>query len=286
MQISSPREPAVAGSFYPSRRDALAATVDSLLATAPHDAGLPAVRMMLLPHAGYVYSGAIAARGFSRLRASSSPAARVFIIGPSHTEAFPFTSVYDGVAYRTPLGDLAVDDAAAHALSRSHASIRRAGNGHRTAYGRQGEHAIEVELPFLQRIACDARIVPIIMGSQSWTACEALGIGLRSVVDWDRDVIVASSDLSHFHGDRSARALDGVFCETLMRLDATNLHARLAAGDCEACGGGPVVAALIATESLKHRACEILARGNSGDTSGDRDRVVGYAAAIVTGDAA
>jgi AmmeMemoRadiSam system protein B len=152
--------------------------------------------------------------------------------------------------------------------------------------GGRGEHAIEVMLPFLQRVTPDVHIVPVIMGSQSWEACETLAGGIRSILDWSRDVIVASSDLSHFYDDTRARELDGVFCESLETLDARLLHARLARGECEACGGGPVVAALLAGEGLRSRACSILSRTNSGDVSGDRTSVVGYMSAAVTGDPA
>jgi AmmeMemoRadiSam system protein B len=152
--------------------------------------------------------------------------------------------------------------------------------------GGRGEHAIEVMLPFLQRVTQDVHIVPVIMGLQSWDACEALAAAIRSIVDWSRDVVIASSDLSHFYDDARARELDGVFCESLETLDAALLHGRLARGECEACGGAPVVAALLASEGLRGRACSILSRTNSGDVSGDRTSVVGYVSAAVTGDPA
>lgn len=290
MQTASVREPAVAGLFYPGDRRTLATHVDELLAAAGSDtASLPRVRMMVAPHAGYTYSGATAARGFARLRSSSSLPARAFIIGPSHVESFNFTSVFNGVSYRTPLGDVQVDREAAHALARSHASIRGDRAGHvlaRSSHEGRGEHSIEVMLPFLQRLTPDVHIVPVIMGSQSWEACEALAEAIKSIVDWSRDVVIASSDLSHFYDDTRARELDGVFCASLETLDASLLHDRLARGECEACGGGPVVAALLASEGLHIRACSILSRTNSGDVSGDRTSVVGYVSAAVTGEPA
>lgn len=286
MQTASVREPAVAGLFYPGEARTLAAEVDGLLATADTFTPTPVpARVMVAPHAGYTYSGATAARGFARIRSASSPPARAFIIGPSHVEAFDFTSVFDGAAYRTPLGDVKVDPDAAQALARSHPSIRCDRAGHVTRGGR-GEHAIEVMLPFLQRAAKNVRIVPISMGLQSWEACEALGAAIRRIVDWRHDLIIASTDLSHFYDDARARELDGIFCESLRILDARLLHGRLTRRECEACGGGPVVAALLASEGLRDRACDELARSNSGDVSGDRDSVVGYMSAIVTGELA
>jgi len=286
MQTAPTREPAVAGSFYPADPGALAAMVDSLLARRSTPAGWPPVRVMVVPHAGYAYSGSVAAHAFALLSCAPSRIARAFIIGPSHVEAFNFASVYDGGAFRTPLGDIRVDEDTAHALTRSRTSIRRGRHGHDFRRDGRGEHAIEVEIPFLQRVAPDACLVPIIMGAQGWDACEELGGALREVIDWNRDVIIASSDLSHFHPDARARELDGEFCARLAALDASLLHARVSAGECEACGAGPVVAALIASEGLTRRECKILSRANSGDVSGDRGSVVGYASAVVTGDAA
>jgi MEMO1 family protein len=286
MHTASIREPAVAGMFYPGDANTLASTVDALLADGRDGAGLSPVRALIVPHAGYAYSGAIAAAGFRRLRVGLSAPRRVFIIGPSHVEAFDFTSVFDGECYRTPLGDVVVDSRAAHALARAGTSIKCDRAGHVLRHRGRGEHAIEVELPFLQRIAHNVSVVPITMGSQSWNACEALAGALRSVIDWEHDALIASSDLSHFYADERARALDGVFCETVMTGDAGLLHERLARGECEACGGGPVVTALLACEGLRARTCAILARGNSGDISHDLSSVVGYASAAVTGEPA
>lgn len=284
MHNGSIRQPAVAGMFYPGDAETLAAAVDALLAAGRDGTGLAPARALVVPHAGYTYSGAIAAAGFRRLRPSASALRRAFIIGPSHVEAFDFTSVFDGEFYRTPLGDVAVDDRAARALALAHPSIKRDRAGHVLRSRDRGEHAIEVELPFLQRIARGMSVVPITMGSQSWEACEALGAALGNIIDWGHDVIIASSDLSHFYDDKRARELDGVFCTAIMTADAELLYARLAARECEACGGGPVVATLRACEGLRTRACDVLARGNSGDVSHDRSSVVGYASAVITGD--
>jgi len=275
------REPAVAGLFYPKDSRVLASTVDSLLG-ARAEAGAY-VRVMVVPHAGYAYSGLIAARAFARV---SSPPARAFIIGPSHVESFPYTSIFNGSAYRTPLGDVPVDNEAVYGMVTSNRLIKSTPSGHVLSDGGRGEHAIEVELPFLQRVAPAARIVPIIMGSQSWDACEALGNALRRVVDWSRDIVIASSDLSHFYDDERARELDGVFCDALVTMDAAELYENLESGACEACGGGPVVASLLASAGLRARSCELLARGNSGDVSGDYSSVVGYASAAITGEPA
>jgi AmmeMemoRadiSam system protein B len=284
--ISGIRKPAVAGMFYPSQRNALAQTVDGLLANSPVIADAAPVRLLMVPHAGYMYSGAVAARGFHRVRAGETHPSRAFIIGPSHVESFDYTSVYGGVAYRTPLGDVPVDSSVSAALAGMHPSIRMAGAGHDVRAHDRGEHAIEVELPFLQRIVPHIQIVAVTMGSQSWEDCDALGNALAAIVDWSTDIVIASSDLSHFHDDATARRLDATFCATLLTLDARSLYARVARRECEACGAGPVIAALIATASLGERGAALLATANSGDVSHDRSSVVGYASAVITGEPA
>ncbi|HEX6790987.1 MAG TPA: AmmeMemoRadiSam system protein B [Candidatus Krumholzibacteria bacterium] len=282
---SAIREPAVAGWFYPRDTRELASMVDTFIGGDAATRASSTTRMLLAPHAGYPYSGAIAGRGFARVRAGGTPS-RAFIIGPSHVEAFDYTSVFAGSAYRTPLGALAVDRDAALALAQGAGTIRLSGAGHDLPSHGRGEHGIEVELPFLQRCFGDVTIVPVVMGRPSWDACEELGRAIAAQADWSRDIVIASSDLSHFYDDATARALDGVFCDTLATLDARALHERLARRECEACGAGPVVAGLIATEALRDRACELVSTGNSGDVSDDRSSVVGYASAVVTGSAA
>ncbi|HKW13176.1 MAG TPA: AmmeMemoRadiSam system protein B [Candidatus Krumholzibacteria bacterium] len=284
MQPVSVREPAVAGMFYPGDASMLRSTVERLLGPAGESGQVAPVRVLLAPHAGYTYSGAIAAAGFRRLRSMASTLRRAFIIGPSHVESFNFISVFDGACYRTPLGDVAVDVDAARALARAHPSIRCDRAGHVLRRGDRGEHAIEVELPFLQCLTPAVRIVPITMGSQSWPACDDLAAAIRAVIDWEHDVLIASSDLSHFYDDARARELDSVFCASLVTLDAALLRERLARGECEACGAGPVVASLLASDELRARACAVVASGNSGDVSGDRSSVVGYASAVITGE--
>jgi AmmeMemoRadiSam system protein B len=280
------REPAVAGTFYPADANVLAAMVDAHLAGGRDGTALPPVRVLVAPHAGYAYSGAIASVGFRRLRSATSTLRRAFVIGPSHVEAFAFTSVFDGECYRTPLGRVAVDEHAARELANLHTSIRCDRAGHVPKRAGRGEHAIEVELPFLQRVTRDVNIVPITMGSQSWEVCEALGGALRRIIDWKHDVVIVSTDLSHFHDDTRARELDGVFCESIMTGDAGLLFGRLARGECEACGGGPMVAALLACDGLGARTCAVLASGNSGSVNQGHSSVVGYTTAVITGDPA
>ena len=280
MNSRSIREPAVAGLFYPAEPETLARTVDALLAGAG-DLAEPnrRTRLLVSPHAGYAYSGAVAARAFAVLDARTIE--RVVLVGPSHVDAFAFTSLYDGDAYATPLGILEVDGDAVRRLEEAHASIRRSPRGHVTARDR-GEHGVEVILPFIQRTCGTPSIVPIVMGSQRWEDCAALGQALADTIDLEHTLLVASSDLSHFYAYDEAVRKDAAFCELLAGLDAARLHEALRRGECEACGAGPVIATLLATEAWRERQCRILARVNSGDVTGERRRVVGYASAAVT----
>jgi AmmeMemoRadiSam system protein B len=264
--------------FYPADPRTLCRTVDAMVDDAPAcDASSP-VRMLLSPHAGYPYSGAVAAAGFRRLRVQDVDT--IVLIGPSHVEAFDFTSVFTGEAYETPIGSVPVDRDLALRIAGSHETIRESGSGHIQPGLMRGEHGLEVQLPFLQRTQAHVRIVPIVMGLQDWEHCTALGESLRSHCGEDT-VILASSDLSHFYDYDRARVMDAEFMDTLSRLDPAALYDAVRKGRCEACGAGPVVAGLIATASGDDRYNE-LARANSGDVTGDRTSVVGYASAVVS----
>lgn len=272
------REPAVAGMFYPADPERLRRDVDDLLAGAPPPPADAHARMLMSPHAGYPYSGAIAAAGFRWLGART--VRTVIMIGPSHVEYFDFTSVWAGDAFRTPLGDVTVDTDLARRLADHSPSIRLSDHGHVQPGLSRGEHGIEVQLPFLQRVHPGASIVPVVMGDQRWDHCEDLGRALAAECG-PEDVILASSDLSHFYDGTRADALDTRFLETLATLEARDLHDAVVDGRCEACGAGPVVASLIGAGASDPRQYHLLARGNSGDITGDRSSVVGYASAVV-----
>jgi len=272
------RPAAAAGTFYPGDPRSLADDVDQLLESINPQNDHGRICALVSPHAGYPYSGRIAAHGFREL--AGQDAHTVVIIGPSHVEYFRHTSVFDGAAYETPLGRVKVNVRLARALCECDASIRATDNGHIQPNVGRGEHGIEVQLPFLQRVLPEAMIVPIVMGTQDWDACEALGAALAATCTDPGVVVVASSDLSHFYDYTKASALDTIFCDTLSRLDPRALHDAVSMGKCEACGAGPVAATLLAGEAHKKRRYQLLARANSGDITGDHSNVVGYACAL------
>jgi len=272
------RPAGVAGSFYPGDPERLTRDVDAMLEQTTGPSGIGRPRILLEPHAGYVYSGAVAAEGYALL--DESPPQTFILIGPSHFEAFAYSSVFAGDAYETPLGRVDVDGSLAEKIAADSPLVRFSAAGHLQPNLPYREHGLEVQLPFLQRVAPSARIVPIVMGDQSWPACEALGGVLAPLLERPDVTVIVSSDLSHFYPYDTARRMDGRFCDALATQDAEALHEAVASGECEACGAGPMIAALAANRD-RTTACRVLKTRNSGDVTGDRHSVVGYACAVI-----
>jgi len=273
------RPPAVAGAFYPADPAELGKTVDGFLARAPVTKLEGSLVALISPHAGYEYSGQVAAHSYVLLKGKKFE--RVVVIAPSHLEAFPFSSVYDGDAYATPLGNVPVDKAFAAKLAEMSPLIKLGSRGHGEAQGRW-EHSLEVQLPFLQRVLGQFKLVPIVMGDQSYQACRALGISLAKLIQGTDTLIVVSSDLSHFHPYEEAVKLDHRTLKAVEDWDYYNLSRNFDHRIWEACGGGPIIAAMIAAERLGANGATILKYANSGDVVGDRSRVVGYGAVALT----
>jgi AmmeMemoRadiSam system protein B len=263
--MSSPlRPPAVAGTFYPEDAAALRAVVDRLLAAAAAAAAPGAVevpRALIAPHAGYAYSGPVVARAFQKLAAAAKGRiARVVVIGPSHHVAFRGVAAPSAVAFRTPLGEVAVDRDALRDLP----GVAVADAPHRR------EHAIEVELPFLQRaLPGGFALVPLVVGEA--TDGEVAGV-LEPFVGDPATLTVISSDLSHFLDHAAAVRRDWATAAAIERLEGGVL------GPEDACGFRPI-RGWLALARRHGLAVERLDLKNSGDTAaGNRDRVVGYGA--------
>ena len=276
-QAPKVRQPAVAGSFYPADPKELGTMLDGFLSKA---APPPAQNVVALvaPHAGYPYSGPVAAYAYALLKGRKFD--RVVVIAPSHYEAFGFSSVYDGAAYSTPFGQVPVDQAFAAKLAKLSMPsplIKLSAAGH-TPSADHPEHSIEVQLPFLQRVLGQFQLVPVIMGDQSYDACRALGVALAKLVAGTNTLIVASSDLSHYHTYDEAVKLDHKTLKAIEEYDYFDLSRNLELRVWEACGGGPIVATMIAAERLGATQARLLHYANSGDTTGDHSRVVGYGA--------
>lgn len=271
------RQAAVAGAFYPADPGALTAMIDNMLALAAPPSLNGPILAAVSPHAGYPYSGPVAAYTYAALKGRKY--SRVVVIAPSHFVAFDFTSVYDGDGYATPLGVVPVDTEFARQLAKMSSTIRLSTKGHDpTPAG--PEHAIEVQLPWLQRVLGNFELVPIVMGDQSYESSRALGVALAKMIHGDDTLILASSDLSHYHPYKDAETIDHKTLNALQVWDYFSMSRNFQERIWEACGGAPVVAAMIAAERMGANQATVLKYANSGDTSGDRSRVVGYSADV------
>ena len=253
------RQPVFAGTFYPDDPSVLATTVKHCLpeTTAPPD--WP--RAIIAPHAGYIYSGSVAGRAYAQLSAGRDEIRQVILLGPSHRVAFRGMAVPTATAFRTPLGDIAIDAAAIQAI------IDLPGVGFADE-AHQEEHSLEVHLPFLQTLLSDFTLVPIVVGEASK---EAVARVISRLVDrGDATLVVISSDLSHYQQYEQARQLDQQTSQKIVALDAT------LSGE-EACGCRPVNG-LLHYLALNQLTIEEIEVKNSGDTAGPKDRVVGYGA--------
>jgi hypothetical protein len=269
------RQPAVAGQFYPASPEELRRMINDDLAQATVPPLTGNLVALVAPHAGYIYSGKVAAHSYALLKGKKFD--RVVVIAPSHFEAFSFVSVYDGDAYATPLGNVPVDKEFAAKLAKSSSLIRLSSRGHTPAQ-EQGEHALEVQLPFLQTVLGDFKLVPIVMGDQNYEIERTLGLALAKLLKGTNTLIVASSDLSHYHTYDEASAMDHKTLKAISEWDYLSLSQNFERRIWEACGGGPIVSTMIAAERLGANQAKILKYANTGDVTGDNSRVVGYGA--------
>ena len=269
--MQSLRRAAVAGSWYPGTREALARAVDAHLASA-QAVKEPCPRALIAPHAGLMYSGPVAAHAYQLVRGCSYDA--VVLVGPSHFVAFDGVSVWSQGAWESPLGSVPVAAPIADAIASAGPFLP-----HAAAHGR--EHSIEMQLPFVARLLPGVPIVPMVMGFQSRATAERLGDALARALEGRAVLLVASSDLSHYQDARTAAALDAVVLRHVEALDPEGLMRALEGEPGHACGGGPMVAVLRAARALGATRARVLRYADSGDVSGDKDSVVGYAAAAI-----
>lgn len=271
----SVRTAAVAGSWYPATPAAIAAEVEGYLAAAAAPPVPGRLVGLISPHAGLRYSGPVAAYGYGLLRGRSP--LTVVMVGPSHRAAFDGVALYARGAFETPLGRTPIAEDVASALLAADPVLVDYPQVHRD------EHSLEMQLPFLQHLARDLRLVPMLMGSQSREEVEALARALGQALRGRDVLLLASSDLSHYQPAAVANRLDAVVTECVARLDPEALMDRLERQRDHACGGGPMVAVMKAARSLGADRAAVLRYGDSGDV-GERDksRVVGYLSAALS----
>ncbi|MDZ7859993.1 MAG: AmmeMemoRadiSam system protein B [Candidatus Krumholzibacteriota bacterium] len=278
----SVRNPIVAGSFYPADSTILRNMIKGFFEEADTGRFSGKILSLVSPHAGYIYSGSVASHGYKIITGQNYET--VVVISPSHTDLFDYSSIFNGTAYRTPLGDIPVDREIVDKITSYDDNIRIDTKGHiKSAKGR-GEHSLEVQLPFLQVALNEFKLVPVVMGNQNSKNIESLAEALIDALRGKNFLIVASTDLSHFHNSNEADRLDSTFIGHLEKLDTDGLAKSLDSGVAEACGGGPVLVALMASIGLGADKCSILKHADSGDVSGDTSSVVGYVSAAIFND--
>lgn len=253
------RPAAVAGMFYPAGRAELTDMIAEMLMaardTVPAEAPNP--KSIIAPHAGYIYSGPVAALAYARLTSPSIE--RIVLLGPTHRVAVRGIALPGADAFATPLGEVVVDPDGVQALA-GHPLVVTSPRVH------SQEHSLEVHLPFLQTVAPHAPVLPLAVGDAA--ATEVADV-LDLVWGWEETVVVVSSDLSHYLTHEDAVAVDDVTITQILALDGTIDHTR-------ACGASPVNGLLEAARR-REMSTELLGRATSGDTAGGKDRVVGYA---------
>jgi MEMO1 family protein len=268
------RRPAVAGRFYPRDPEDLRAEVQSYLSQERGHTRSP-VRAIgcIAPHAGYMYSGHVAGAVFARIEIPRL----CIVLCPNHTGiGQPLAIVSDG-AWETPLGEVPIAAVPATALKQRFPALQEDSAAHRA------EHAAEVELPFLQLLQPELSIVPIALGTRRFEILDQLGSAIADVVAAQSEpvLIIASSDMNHYEPDAVTRVKDHRAIERILTLDPQGLHEVVTQQEISMCGFGPAVAMLTAGRQLGAKSAELVKYATSGDISGDRNMVVGYAGVIV-----
>jgi AmmeMemoRadiSam system protein B len=273
MSDAALRYPAVAGRFYPGDPSELRNEARSYLSRG--ESGKAAERAIgcIAPHAGYIYSGHVAGAVFSRVDVPT----RCLVLCPNHTGVGHALAIMSEGGWKTPIGDVPIDTALAQALKQHFPALDEDASAHR------GEHAAEVELPFLLLRQPGLRFVPIALGTAKFELLEQLGKALGEVIAGQKEAVfmVASSDMNHYESDAVTRVKDSRALQKILALDPRGLFDVVLKEDISMCGFGPAVAMLTAARALGAKSAELVKYATSGDISGDRDMVVGYAGVIV-----
>jgi MEMO1 family protein len=272
MTVTTVRHPAVAGRFYPGDEKTLREEVVTYLARASEQEPVRALGC-IVPHAGYMYSGHVAGAVFAGLEIPKL----CLVLCPNHTGIGRALAIMSEGAWETPLGSVAIDCAFAGALKQRCTLLQEDSTAH------QKEHAAEVELPFLQVRQTELRFVPIALGTGQFEALTELGDAIADVIAAQSEpiLIVASSDMNHYESDAITRVKDHTAIGPILRLDARALFDVVTQQHITMCGFGPAVTMLTAAKKLGATSAELVKYATSGDVSGDRDLVVGYAGVVI-----
>jgi AmmeMemoRadiSam system protein B len=266
------RKSVIAGSWYPGNPSVLRRDIEDFFNSVPDTELEGEVVAIIAPHAGYVYSGQIAAYAYKSICGNNYDA--VIVVGPSHRAAFHGVSIFSNGGYETPLGVVLVAEELAKQIKRNSKLVSDIPAAHLQ------EHSIEIQLPFLQYALGNFSFVPLVMGDQDASTCQELAQAIYDSIQGMKVLIVASSDLSHFHGYKEANKLDSVALRHLKDSDVPRLLDSLRSETAEACGGGPMAVAMLVARKIGANHARVLKYANSGDVTGDKSSVVGYVAAI------
>ncbi len=272
--MKSVREPAVAGMFYPEKKGDIKDQIKFLLEATKIDKVYDDIFGLIAPHAGYTYSGKTTAYAYNLIK--DIDIENVILVSPSHREYFKGSCIFEGDAYKTPLGEIEINTDIRDTLVFKSETIFAGYKGH------DQEHAIEVHLPFLQTVLKKFKLVPIIVGDQSLKYLDELVYKLAGI-NSEKTLVIASSDLSHFYTKKHADEMDSLIEENINSFDYNNLYQILSERTAEACGGGPIYI-LLKTAAIKgYLNSEVLYRNDSSEASGVTSEVVGYLSAVVYG---
>ncbi len=275
------RPPARAGQFYPGTAEELGKTIDNYLNNAGKYTVTGEVSGLWVPHAGYQFSGQIAANGYNCIKDSKFDL--IILIGPSHYYGLSGASIGDWTAYKTPLGLARIETVIADKL-RSDCSLIRCINAAHT-----NEHSLEVQIPFLQTVQSDVPIVPILVGyNTSYSNCKEIAEMIADICEGKKALIIASSDMSHFPDYSTAYKVDKKMLNAIqsfnprkvIQTDETIMHRGISSLDCTLCGLNALVIMMLTVQKLEANTVNILSYANSGDISGSKERVVGYGSAL------
>jgi AmmeMemoRadiSam system protein B len=273
------REAEVAGMFYPGRESDLSHMISSYLDKAEKVMN-GEIAGLVAPHAGYIYSGPVAAWSYKQIEGKNYDL--VVVIAPSHFEYFKGVSVYSGKYYETPLGRIPVDQDMGNMMSEKSKMIQLSGRGHDPGLAGRAEHSLEVQLPFLQTVLGEFKLLPIVIAEQTLQNVEILGNSLAEILKNKRVLIVASSDLSHFHPYETAYQLDQSLLDFFTDFEYRKILAKCESRELEACGYGPIAAMMYACSKLGFKKSKVLNYATSGDVpQGEKSQVVGYLSGVV-----
>lgn len=264
------RPPAVAGRFYTADARELARQIKDFC---PNGKEKIAARGCVVPHAGYMYSGQVAADVYSSLQIP----AQCILIGPRHFPRGEAMAILTEGSWQTPFGEAQIDATLATALAKACPLLREDATAH------EREHSLEVQLPFLQRLGKDVRFVPILLGTDRYADLESLGKAIAKVIDAQLKpaLLIASSDMNHYENDVVTRAKDKLAIDRILSLDARGLYDTVRKEGITMCGYAATVAMLVALKELGAKEATLVRYATSGDVTGDREEVVGYAGIIL-----